>query len=94
MLAAGEISCAIGLWSRSHQERQRGLVRAAGLPLRLPALDPAAVLDCLQGDKKVRDGKVRFVLPTAIGSVVIREDVEQTVIHAAIAALSEGRAVD
>lgn len=94
MLAAGEISCAIGLWSRSHQERQRGLVRAAGLPLRLPALDPAAVLDCLQGDKKVRDGKVRFVLPTAIGSVVIRDDVEQTVIHAAIAALSEGRAVD
>ncbi len=94
MLAAGEISCAIGLWSRSHQERQRALLRAAGLPLRLPALDPAAVLDCLQGDKKVRDGKVRFVLPTAIGSVVIRDDVDHTVIHAAMAALSLGRDAD
>ena len=88
MLAAGEIACAMGLWSRSEQERQRALVRAAGLPLAMPALDPAAVLDCLQGDKKVRNGKVRFVLPTAIGSVVIRDDVDGATITAAMAGVS------
>ncbi len=94
MLAAGEIACAMGLWSREHQERQRALVRAAGLPLAMPALDPAAVLDCLQGDKKVRDGKVRFVLPTAIGSVVIRDDVDGATITAAMAGMAGARTAD
>lgn len=94
MLAAGEIACTMGLWSRSDQERQRALVRAAGLPLVLPALDPAAVLACLQGDKKVRDGRVRFVLPTAIGTVVIRDDVDSAAITAAITGLGPERAAD
>jgi 3-dehydroquinate synthase len=86
MLAAGQIACAMGLWSPQEQERQRALIRAAGLPLTMPALDEEAVLSCLQGDKKVRDGKVRFVLPTAIGAVEIRDDVEAATITAAMTA--------
>jgi 3-dehydroquinate synthase len=34
------------------------------------------VLNTLQSDKKVRNGLVRFVLPTAIGKVVVRDDVD------------------
>jgi len=75
MVAAGELSLAMGLWSPEEQRRQRAVITAAGLPLRWPELEPEAVLACLQGDKKVRDGRVRFVLPTAIGSVEIRDDV-------------------
>ncbi len=89
LLAAGEISCAMGLWPRSEQERQRKLVQAAGLPCTMPSLEPSAVLNCLQGDKKVRDGRVRFVLPTSIGSVLIRDDVDPTTIIAAIGSLSQ-----
>ncbi|MBM5809760.1 MAG: 3-dehydroquinate synthase [Cyanobacteria bacterium M_surface_9_m1_291] len=88
MLAAGEIACAMTLWGVGEQRRQRALVRAAGLPLTMPNLEPAAVLECLQGDKKVRDGKVRFVLPTGIGSVVIRDDVEAATITEVMAQLS------
>jgi 3-dehydroquinate synthase len=88
MLAAGELAVAMGLWSTAEQERQRALVSKAGLPLTLPALDPEAVLRTLQSDKKVRDGKVRFVLPTAIGSVVIRDDVEPDLIRRVLAQLS------
>ncbi len=87
MLAAGEIAVAMELWSRAEQERQRALIAAAGLPLRWPDLDPDAVLACLQGDKKVRQGRVRFVLPTAIGQVEIRDDVEADCIRAALVAL-------
>jgi 3-dehydroquinate synthase len=75
MVAAGELSCELGLWSRDHQEHQRRVIAAAGLPLAWPDLQPEAVLHCLQGDKKVRDGRVRFVLPTALGRVEIRDDV-------------------
>ena len=48
---------------------------SSDLPLAWPDLASEAVLACLQGDKKVRDGRVRFVLPTALGSVEIRDDV-------------------
>ena len=77
----------MGLWSPQEQARQRALIRAAALPLNLPALEPAAVLDCLQSDKKVKDGKMLFVLPTAIGTVVIH-DVDAATIIAAMATLA------
>jgi 3-dehydroquinate synthase len=89
MLAAGEIACAMGLWTADAQRRQRALVQAAGLPLLMPALEGDAVLKCLQGDKKVRDGQVRFVLPTGIGSVVIRDDVDAATITQVMAKLSQ-----
>ena len=90
MLAAGEIACAMGLWNANDQARQQALVRAAGLPLQMPKLEPEAVLACLQGDKKVRDGRVRFVLPTALGAVVIRDDIEAATITQAMARLTAG----
>lgn len=88
MLAAGELAAAMGLWSTADQERQRAVIAQAGLPLNLPPLDPEAVLRTLQSDKKVRAGRVRFVLPTAIGSVVIRDDVEPDLIRQVLAQLS------
>jgi 3-dehydroquinate synthase len=84
MLAAGDIAVAMGLWSQADQDRQRRLVAAAGLPMGWPALDPEAVLTSLQADKKVRQGKVRFVLPTGVGSVTIRDDVDPATIKAAL----------
>ncbi|MFM9088950.1 MAG: 3-dehydroquinate synthase [Cyanobium sp.] len=84
MLAAGEIAVALGMWSAAEQSRQQALIAAAGLPQRWPRLDVNAVLTCLQADKKVRDGKVRFVLPSAIGQVSIRDDVPSDVIKAAL----------
>ena len=88
MLAAGELALAMGLWEASCQVRQRALVEAAGLPVRWPDLDPEAVIQCLQADKKVRDGRVRFVLPTAIGTVMLRGDVEPDRILQALAKLT------
>jgi len=83
MAAAGAIAEAMGLWSEADQRRQLALIEAAGLPWHWPALETQAVLACLQGDKKVREGRVRFVLPTAIGSVQIRDDVTaETVLQA------------
>ena len=84
MVAAGELALELGLWSAEDQARQRAVIAAAGLPGRWPELDNAAVLECLQGDKKVRDGCVRFVLPTSLGSVEIRSDVSGEQVVAAL----------
>ena len=88
MLAAGALSRHLGLWSAQEESRQRALIAAAGLPLTWPPLDPEAVLACLQGDKKVRQGKVRFVLPTAIGRVEIRDDIDPALIRQVLAELT------
>ena len=84
MVAAGELALELGLWNAEDQARQRAVIAAAGLPGRWPELDNAAVLECLQGDKKVRDGCVRFVLPTSLGSVEIRSDVSGEQVVAAL----------
>ncbi|MFZ0408930.1 MAG: 3-dehydroquinate synthase [Cyanobium sp.] len=75
MVAAGTIAVEMGLWSEADQERQKRLIEAAGLPLEFPPLSRDSIWQCLQGDKKVKEGRIRFVLPTAIGNVAIRDDV-------------------
>ncbi len=92
MLAAGALSRHLGLWSADDERRQRALIASAGLPLNWPPLDPEAVLACLQGDKKVRQGKVRFVLPVAIGQVVIRDDIDPELIRQVLLELTAGNA--
>lgn len=75
MLAAGELSLQLDLWTAADQERQRSLIERCGLPLQAPRFDDEDVRNCLLRDKKVSAGRVRFVLPNSIGAVEIRNDV-------------------
>ena len=88
MVAVGELAVQRGHWSRDEANRQRRLIQKCGLPTVWPPLDPSAVLETLQGDKKVQDGTVRFVVPDAIGAVSIRSDVNTEEVKACLAALS------
>jgi 3-dehydroquinate synthase len=76
MVAAGDIAVELGLWQQADTDRQNALIKKAGLPTKLPAgLDIEAMIDALQLDKKVKSGKVRFVLPTQIGAVKVTDEV-------------------
>lgn len=75
MAAVGHLAVIKGLWSETDQRRQLMLIRKAGLPTQWPSLEIDNVLATLRSDKKVRHGQLRFVLPTAIGSVVISEQI-------------------
>lgn len=78
MVAAGQLAVELQLWDRSSQERQVTLIEKVGLPTQLPAgIDIEAILDSLQNDKKVKDGRVRFVLPTQIGAAKVTDDDDQ-----------------
>ncbi|NER47386.1 MAG: 3-dehydroquinate synthase [Symploca sp. SIO1A3] len=82
MVAAGKIAVKLQLWQEEEAQRQDALIQKAGLPTQLPAgLDLEAILDTLQTDKKVQDGKVRFILPTQIGQVTITDQVPRDVIR-------------
>ena len=77
MVAVGELAVQRGNWSRADAERQKQLIAKAGLPTTWPELNLEAVLQTLQGDKKVRDGQLRFVMPTGVGSVEIQNDISR-----------------
>jgi len=82
MVAAGQIAVELGLWQKEDTERQNGLIQKTGLPSQLPSgLDIQAIIDALQLDKKVKSGKVRFVLPTQIGAVKVTDEVPTDVIR-------------
>ena len=82
MVAAGQIAVDIGLWSKECTERQNGLIKKAGLPTKLPAgLDVAEIIATLQNDKKVKSGKVRFVLPNQIGAATVTDQVPPEVLQ-------------
>jgi 3-dehydroquinate synthase len=51
---------------------------------RLSDLSTRSLIDALGRDKKVKDGRVVFVLPAAIGRVVIRDDVTRPEIRRAL----------
>jgi len=82
MVAAGQIAVELGLWQKEDIERQNSLIQKTGLPSQLPSgLDIQAIIDALQLDKKVKSGKVRFVLPTQIGAVKVTDEVPTDVIR-------------
>jgi 3-dehydroquinate synthase len=82
MVAAGQIAVELGLWQKEDTERQNALIQKAGLPTQLPTgLDIEAIIDALQLDKKVKSGKVRFILPTEIGKVTITDQVPTDIIR-------------
>ncbi|WP_457766834.1 3-dehydroquinate synthase [Cyanobium sp. ULC065] len=85
MEAVGQLALAMALWKAADQERQRAVIAKAGLPLVLPPLDVEAAMQTLQSDKKVNQGQLRFVLPTGIGHVVIRNDVDPALIRQLLA---------
>jgi 3-dehydroquinate synthase len=81
MVAAGTIAMEMGLWDQQSLQRQNNLIQKTSLPTRLPpGLDLDQIIDVLGLDKKVKAGKVRFILPTKIGSVIITDDVSSTTI--------------
>jgi 3-dehydroquinate synthase len=76
MVAAGHIATELGMWTIEDTQRQNALIAKAGLPTKLPSgLDIEAIIDSLQLDKKVKAGKVRFVLPTQMGVVTVTDQV-------------------
>ena len=95
MVAAFGIAEARSLIDSAAAGRVRKILEALSLPVGfddLPLLpadarDPDRLREIMSHDKKTLDGVVRFVLPVALGSVAIFDDVTDDQIAAAVAAL-------
>ncbi len=77
LVAAARLSEKLGLIDTGAVHRVRDTVAANGLPVRLRTPLPAAdLLDAMQRDKKVRQGRLRFVVLEAMGRAVTRDHVD------------------
>jgi 3-dehydroquinate synthase len=69
------------------RKRILALIEKAGLPARGLRLDVDQTVAAMLFDKKVRGGKVRFILPDRIGQVIIRDNVPPNIVRAAVESL-------
>ncbi|NJL11357.1 MAG: 3-dehydroquinate synthase [Calothrix sp. SM1_7_51] len=89
MVCAGEIAVQLGMWTKEDTHRQNALITKAGLPTKFPpGLNIEDILDSLLLDKKVKAGKVRFVLPTQMGVVTITDRVPADAIRQVLERMS------
>ncbi len=87
LVAAATTAAAAGLCDAALAERVRTLLERLGLHSRHALTDDGTLYAAMQLDKKVRDGRINFVLPTALGQVVIRDDIARRAVDAGWAAI-------
>ena len=86
MLAATRLAIAVGACGQELHTRLQALIERAGLPQFFPDAPELfeRVVRALQMDKKFRDGKNLFVLPTGTGTWRQQEDIDWTLVHEAV----------
>ena len=81
MLAAGRISNKLGLLDKTELVRLKGIIQRADLATELPNLELEKIIQAIKHDKKILRGKIRFILPRAIGSVFITDEVSLSLVE-------------
>jgi len=90
MVVAGEISIRLGMFNREYQNRLINILQKANLPVDLPPIDVDRVLEVIKHDKKMRNGKLKFILLSSIGSPVISDDITPEIVREALELLYRG----
>jgi 3-dehydroquinate synthase len=89
MHAACLIAVQQGLLAPNIQQKIATLLLNLGFNLSIAPIQAKQIETLLFSDKKVKDGKLRFVLPTKIGKVIVSNEVPAVVIHEIITSLIE-----
>ena len=87
MAAASHAATKLGMLDEASARRIVHLLGAAGLPTGGMTLNVDDVTRAMFFDKKVKSGRLRFVLPDRIGHVVIRDDVPEQIVRDALRSL-------
>ena len=75
MLTAAELAHTRGMLAESDRNALRSLIASMGPLPAVADLAAAQAVEAIARDKKVRDGRLHYVLPVSIGETVIADDV-------------------
>ncbi len=84
-IMAADLSYRMGWINAEDIERIKRIFSAAKLPIEPPDLGYERYLDLMGLDKKVVDGKIRFVLQQGIGKSVITSDYDKQLLQQTLA---------
>ena len=84
MTAAADLCVSLGLMDEPARRRIVACIAKAGLPTGGMTLDAGAVVDAMGFDKKVKAGRLRFVLLDRIGHAMLRDDVPPELVRTAV----------
>ena len=85
MICAARLARKKGMLGKKDEERQNRLIRKVGLPVKLDrGFSADRVIRPMLLDKKKKGGKLRFILPEAIGRVRIVDHISASEIKQAI----------
>jgi 3-dehydroquinate synthase len=89
MVAETRVAQRLGLVNQAVTERLAGLLERFGLPTSAPGLDCERLIAAMARDKKNQRGKIRFVLPRAIGQVELSDAAAIEDVRAVVSTLQE-----
>jgi len=75
MAMATDLSRHLGYLTDGDAQRIRSLLERAGLPVAARGIAPERIQQLMGGDKKVKDGRIHFVLLEQLGAATLRDDV-------------------
>jgi len=84
MLVEARIANRLGMFDKHELIRLKNVIVNAGLPTEIPSLQLERLIQAIKHDKKILQGKIRFVLPKSIGEVFITEEVSPSMIEQAL----------
>jgi len=88
MVMATDLSHQLGYLSEADAGRIRSLLQRAGLPTAAKGIAPARMQQLMSVDKKVKEGRIQFVLLERLGAATLRDDVPAAAIDRTLARLA------
>jgi 3-dehydroquinate synthetase len=90
MMAEAQLGLRIGITPAPVVTRQRALLERYGLPTSLGGLPASDLLRACLWDKKVRHGRIRWVVPSSLGKTVLVGDVADADVERALIDVGAG----
>ena len=76
MLVAGKLSIEYSGLKNEDFELLQETIQSLPLPI-LPEFDPKALLNIIQNDKKIKNGKIHFILLKEIGETIVNNNLNE-----------------
>jgi 3-dehydroquinate synthase len=81
MSYASDLAVRLGILQDNESARIKDLVKSYNLPVKIPDdINISEIINAMEIDKKVKAGRMRFILPESIGKIRIEEDIDREVL--------------
>lgn len=90
MLAEALIARRLKMLDADSIKRLKRVTQAANLPIQIPKLNRTKLIEIMYHDKKVKEKRIRMILPTKIGKVKLVDNISWDIIDEALHQMMEG----